>query len=679
MEYIFSQILQMSFQASIVILCVLFVRMLFQKANIPERFVCILWLLPMIRMICPISVTSKVSIVPQMNTGNVIPMQSTVQNISQNMTILGNDMTLQGTSELISSNVTGSGVAEKIISPMQILSIVWLIGIVLLLCYSFVSIVRLKMKLQESIIVKDFSGKNKIYESDKIETPFVYGFFSPKIYLPSSIWESNYEYVIAHEEAHISRKDHLMKYICFVITMIHWFNPLAWLMFICLGKDIEMACDEHVVKRIGVENRTEYAETLLALSSNERKQLGIPLAFGEGETKGRIVHILKYKNTKRILIIVAIFIIGVVAVVTLTNAEKQVNEAELCETFLRDLFEISEEEYAEYEELEETKSIHAQGIWQRRYEKYFDENGYEIAVRNRVLGYGIKTRQAEFEIKNLEVEEKTSSSAEWYTYKVTVGDDLNEVIYSGEIFYSEIEKGKIAKITPYETEQRYSLDNQQEILFQNDELKFTKQEDIINGEKRINYTIDYMLEGIEFTPQVEERIQNLEEAKDQTVILSDGEELPIQSATGNYKSYVGIFASHEEMEMLLDTALVKNIKLQYPDNGNNFYFRYNDFGGGNISSAIIIKDNIKIHSAISFYEGINAGVMFSWPLREGVEFMYEQYTTGNGKLVYMFVDSLGESGILLLKEDNLLYEWTYIASENTLDMNWIRAFAEELQ
>lgn len=163
------------------------------------------------------------------------------------------------------------------------------------------------------------------------------------------------------------------------------------------------------------------------------------------------------------------------------------------------------------------------------------------------------------------------------------------------------------------------------------------------------------------------------------MILSDGEELPIQSATGNYKSYVGIFASYEEMEMLLDTDLVKNIKLQYPDNGNNFYFRYNDFGGGNISSAIIIKDNIKIQSAISFYEGRNVDVMFSWPLREGVEFMYEQYTTGNGKLVYMFVDSLGESGILLLKEDNLLYEWTYIASENTLDINWIRAFAEELQ
>lgn len=681
MEQIFSQILQMSFQMSIVILCVLLVRMLFREGNIPERFVCILWLLPMIRMICPISVTSKVSIVPQMNTENVIPqtIQSTAQNVSQNTTVLGNDATLQETSEIIFANVAGNNMDWKSVSSMQILVIIWIVGIVLLLCYSLVSIIRLKKNLQESIIVKDFSGKNKIYESDKIKTPFVYGFFSPKIYLPSSIWESNYEYVIAHEEAHISRKDHWMKYICFAITVIHWFNPLAWLMFICLGKDIEMACDEQVVKQIGIENRADYAQTLLALATDERKRFGIPLAFGEGETKGRIVHILKYENTKKILVILAVLIIGIVAVMTLTDPEKQVNEAEICETFLRDVFEISEEEYAEYEELEETKSIHALGIWQKRYQSYFDENGYEIAMRNRVLGYGIKTRQAEYEVKNIEVEEKSSGSAEWYYYKVTVGDDLNEVIYSGDIFYSEIEKGKITKITPYEIEEKYAFNNQPEILFQNDELKFTKHEAKIDGEKKINYTVDYTLEGIEFAPQAKERILNLEEAKNQTVTLSDGDELPIQPSTGDYKSYVGIYSSYEEMETLLDTVLIKNIELQYPDNENNFYFRYNDFGGGNIGSATIIKDNIKIQSAISFYEGTNIGVMISWPLREGVELMYEQYTTENGKLVYMFTDSLGESGFLLLEKDNILYEWTFMASENTINMNWIRAFADELQ
>lgn len=442
----------MSFQASIVILCVLLVRWFFQKTNIPAKFVCILWLLPMIRMICPISVTSKVSIVPQVNTEKYVLSQtvdSTVQNISQNRTILGNDTIQHGTSEMISSNVLDSSMAETAPSLIQILSIAWILGIVILLCYSFVSIIILKKNLQESIIVKDFLGKNKIYESDKIETPFVYGFFSPKIYLPSSIWESNYEYVIAHEEAHISRKDHLMKYICFVITMIHWFNPLAWIMFICLGKDIEMACDEHVVKRIGVENRTEYAKTLLALSSNERKQLGIPLAFGEGETKGRIVHILKYKKTKRILILFAALIIGIVAVVTLTDSEKKINEAEICETFLRDVFEISEEEYNEYKELEETDPLNAINIWQERYRFYFDENGYETAVSNRVLGYGIKTYQAEYRIKNIEIEENSAGEEEWYSYKVSVGNDQSDVLYQGYIFFSETEEGIITKITPY--------------------------------------------------------------------------------------------------------------------------------------------------------------------------------------------------------------------------------------
>lgn len=490
MEYIFSQILQMSFQASIVILCVLLVRMFFQKTNIPAKFVCILWLLPMIRMICPISVTSKVSIVPQVNTEKYVLSQtidSTVQNISQNRTILGNDTIQQGTSEIISSNVLDSSMAETVPSLMQILSIVWIVGIILLLCYSLVSIIRLKKNLQESIIVKDFSGKNKIYESDKIETPFVYGFFSPKIYLPSSIWESNYEYVIAHEEAHIARKDHLMKYICFVITMIHWFNPLAWLMFICLGKDIEMACDEHVVKRIGVENRTEYAETLLALSSDARKRLGIPLAFGEGETKGRIVHILKYKKTKRILIIFAALIIGIVAVVTLTNPEDKINEAEICETFLQDIFEISEEEYNEYKELEETDPLNAINIWQERYRFYFDETGYEAAVSNRVLGYGIKTYQAEYKIKNIELEENSAGEEEWYSYKVSVGNEQSDVLYQGYIFFSETEEGIITKVTPYtiktseEQADTYDVEEEPVLLIPNKEIVLEFQEKATKG------------------------------------------------------------------------------------------------------------------------------------------------------------------------------------------------------
>lgn len=448
MEQIFSQILQMSFQASIVILCVLLVRMLFREGNIPERFVCILWLLPMIRMICPISVTSKVSIVPQMSTENVIPqtIQSTAQNVTQNTTVLGNDTTLQETSEIIFANVAGNSMDGKSVSPMQILAIIWIVGIVLLLCYSLVSIIRLKRNLVDSIIVKNFSGKNKIYESDKIKTPFVYGFFSPKIYLPSSIWESNYEYVIAHEEAHISRKDHWMKYICFAITVIHWFNPLAWLMFICLGKDIEMACDEQVVKQIGIENRADYAQTLLALATDERKRFGIPLAFGEGETKGRIVHILKYKNTKKVFVILAVLIIGIVAVVTLTDPEKQVNEAEICETFLWDVFEISEEEY---KQLEEENPVEAISIWQERYRSYFDEEGYESAVKNRVLGYGIKTRQAKYELKEIVVDEKSSGDEEWYFYEVSVGNEWIENIYQGYIFFSETEKDKITKITPY--------------------------------------------------------------------------------------------------------------------------------------------------------------------------------------------------------------------------------------
>ena len=320
MEYIFKQILQMSVQASVVIVLVLFVRFLFQKSNVPGKFSCMLWFLPMIRMVCPVFLESRVSIIPESVARNYTASQ-TLGITGNEITVLGNTAEMQTPSEGVAANmlsehsVSSFSVSQGIDStastgfvftPTFLLSVIWGVGIAILLIYSIVSLVRLQKNLNESIIVKNTNSKNKIYESDKIETPFVFGFFSPKVYLPSTIWTSNYEYVIAHEQAHICRKDHIVKFICFMITVIHWFNPFAWVMLICLGKDMEMACDELVVKQIGIENKAEYAKTLLALATGETKRIGIPLAFGEGETKGRIKHILKYKKTKSVLIILAV-------------------------------------------------------------------------------------------------------------------------------------------------------------------------------------------------------------------------------------------------------------------------------------------------------------------------------------------------------------------------------------
>lgn len=433
MEYIFSQILQMSVQASIVILLVLLIRYLFQKSNIPKKFMCLLWFIPMIRLIWPVFLESRISIIPEAATRNYT-VPRTIGITENEITALVNASGMQITTEVVSSNVENTMGTSSMFSPMFILSVIWVVGIVILLFYCVVSLIRLQKYLHESIIVKNANGRNKIYESDKIETPFVYGFFSPKIYLPSTIWSNNYEYVIAHEQAHISRKDHIVKIICFMITVIHWFNPFAWIMLICLGKDMEMACDELVVKQIGIENKAEYAETLLTLATDESKIIGIPLAFGEGETKGRIKHILKYKKTKTVLIVLALVVIGIVSVMTLTNPQtnRTENEKQLAEHFLEEVFEISEEEFEEFQEI--TIDIDALEEWQEKYSEYFTEHGYETAVSNRVLLYGGKIRQVGYEVKEIFVEEKTSGDEHWYQYKVTVGDDSTEMIYQGTFF-----------------------------------------------------------------------------------------------------------------------------------------------------------------------------------------------------------------------------------------------------
>ena len=478
MEYIFKQILQMSVQASVVIVLVLFVRFLFQKSNVPGEFSCMLWFLPMIRMVCPVFLESRVSIIPETMTRNYTSPQ-TLGITGNEITVLGNASEMQTTAKIVSQGIESTVSTGFAFTPTFILSVIWIAGIAILLIYNMISFIKLRADLQESIIVKNRNDRNRIYESDKIETPFVFGFFSPKVYLPSTIWTSNYEYVIAHEQAHICRKDHIVKFICFMITVIHWFNPFAWVMLICLGKDMEMACDELVVKQIGIENKAEYAKTLLVLATGETKRIGIPLAFGEGETKGRIKHILKYKKTKSIFIVLVLVIIGIVSVMTLTNPQTNriENEKHIVEQFWKDVFEISAEEFEEYQEIvvdidgsedwhkkymEENKGmalvatdIDALAKWQEKYSPYFTEHGYETAVRNRVLVYGAKMRQKGYEVKEIFVEEKTSGEERWYQYNVTVGDEWTEMIYQGNIFFSETEEGMIESITPTETKENH--------------------------------------------------------------------------------------------------------------------------------------------------------------------------------------------------------------------------------
>lgn len=200
------------------------------------------------------------------------------------------------------------------LSPYMIVGSVWLLGVLLMAVYAAVNYIKLRRKLVISAPLKD-----NIYLADDIASPFVMGLIKPKIYLPSSLSEGEQPYIILHEQQHIKRLDHIIKFIAFGALCIHWFNPLVWVAFIMAGKDMEMSCDEAVVEKMGDSVRADYAASLLNLATGRRIIAGMPLAFGEGDTKSRIRNLVNWKKPAFWVILIAVVACAVLAVCLLTN------------------------------------------------------------------------------------------------------------------------------------------------------------------------------------------------------------------------------------------------------------------------------------------------------------------------------------------------------------------------
>ena len=195
---------------------------------------------------------------------------------------------------------------------------IWFLGIIVLLVYSLLTLLHLKKNLQYSILYKD-----NIFISDNIETAFVMGVFRPQIYLPANLNDSEREYILLHERTHIRRFDHIVKLISFLVLCIHWFNPFVWIAFFISGRDMEMACDESVIKQLGNDVKKDYSSSLLTLTTGRRIVGGTPLAFGEGDTKTRIKNVLNYqKPAFWVLLVTAVFVIGV-ALGLMTNQKEE--------------------------------------------------------------------------------------------------------------------------------------------------------------------------------------------------------------------------------------------------------------------------------------------------------------------------------------------------------------------
>ena len=322
MHELFPTICNMSLTASVVIVAVLLVRLLLRRA--PKVFSYALWAVVLFRLLCPVSITSAVSLMGAVGA----PVQERTQRTSAveyvpadivrssgtpTVTTLPQE-TLPAINSPAESTVPAAVTAPEpaaalpLSGPMVVLTGAWLAGMALLLAYSAVSMLRLRRRLVGAVLLED-----NIYLADHIPSPFVMGLLRPKIYLPSTLKETERGYILRHEQYHIRRRDYLVKFLAFLALCVHWFNPLVWVAFVLAGKDMEMSCDEAVVKELGEDIRADYSASLLSLATGHRIVAGMPLAFGEGDTGGRIRNLLKWKRPRPwVIAVCAVVCVGLI-------------------------------------------------------------------------------------------------------------------------------------------------------------------------------------------------------------------------------------------------------------------------------------------------------------------------------------------------------------------------------
>ncbi len=329
-ENLLLQVLNMSFIGGVVILFILMARIILHKA--PKIFSYSLWAVALLRLIIPFSFESILSIIP-VNPGPVSP--DILYNAAPQITT--------GISQVdyfVNSAIpAGAGAVYESVSPMQAListgSAIWIAGVLTLLIYSLLSFLKLKRKLENSA-----HDGNNVYISSRIETPFVLGILKPKIYLPITLAPSEKEYILLHERTHIKRLDHVVKIIGFLTLCVHWFNPLVWVAFYVSSKDMEMSCDESVIRQLGEGVKKDYSSSLLALATGKRLLGATPLAFGEGDTKGRIKNVINYKKPVFWVVIMAIIVVLAISVGLMSNPlAKQLSIEDHAEEYVKEIIE----------------------------------------------------------------------------------------------------------------------------------------------------------------------------------------------------------------------------------------------------------------------------------------------------------------------------------------------------
>lgn len=318
MSGLFLKLLNMSISASVLIVVVLLARCLLRRS--PKWIHCILWMLVGIRLLCPFQLETTFSLAPNAQVVSIEAGAATSQ-------VLAEMPALDNTANRYLAKYYFEGITvpeqETAQNPMNLIASVWLCGVAVLLVYAAVSYVHIRRKVRESVRIE-----GNIYICDRIQTPFIFGVLNPRIYLPSSLKEVQIKNVVAHEKAHIRRLDYLWKPLGYVLFAVYWFNPFCWLAYILFCRDIEMACDERVIKDWSAEQKKEYSLVLLSFHVQGKMITVCPLAFGEVGVKQRVKGILNFKKPTFWLIAAALLFCVIIGALFLTNPKKNDNVEE---------------------------------------------------------------------------------------------------------------------------------------------------------------------------------------------------------------------------------------------------------------------------------------------------------------------------------------------------------------
>ena len=319
METLFFRLLNMSINAGWLVLAVLLLRAVLRGA--PRWLMCALWGLVGLRLVLPFSIESVFSLIPSAETVSPDIVYAREPAIDSGVSVINKVV-----NPIVAQSFTPDPATSA--NPLQIwgviASFVWIVGAVLMVGYMIAGYLRLCFRLRTATKIEE-----KVYAADAVDSPFILGIFRPRIYIPYGFDEEAYRHVYEHEMAHLARKDHFIKPLAFVILAVYWFNPLMWVAYIMLCRDIEYACDEKVMRDWDKEARRLYAKTMLACSMEPRSIRACPLAFGEVSVKSRIQKVMNYKKPTFWLILLAVIAIIVTSVCFLTNPKTNPAKAEV--------------------------------------------------------------------------------------------------------------------------------------------------------------------------------------------------------------------------------------------------------------------------------------------------------------------------------------------------------------